>query len=377
MLQLCEKGVQLPIAGRRLHFRCPISVSRSCCSFPVVFLILLFLPTFYYAVFYNALHYCLAMPFYFFQYPLEVDLPRLVSDIMNNHEPSIQPLNTDRYPIVLDNDHLCRDYDGEQEDIYILYVIMSQVENFAMRQALRSTWAQERVLPGIKTKRMFVLGIRPGDTSIQKQVAMEHQENTDIVQGYFHDHSDQARNNTLKLQLALHWASSRCQGASFIMFTPDDYFVSPFNLARYLRRVDDAELGHFLAGSTQPYDVPARYTSSPNYISLQDYPYMFWPPYPGGGVFLMSQQAAQKLYIAMHYVKSLPYHDVFLGITAWKMKFHIKDVPNLYRSGCETGRQVIHKRHKDVVAACGFDNSEELQRLWQRHNTYMTKIGRS
>ena len=333
--------------------------------------IALFLPALFYLSYYNAADYLTALPFYFIRWPLEVDMNKLVLDIKNNRHPDVEPLNIDRQPIILDNDHLCRDYDGEQMDIFVLFVILSQIDNFASRQAIRHTYTQENLLPGLRTRRMFVLGVRSGDQSLQKRVAMEHQDYQDILQGYF---PDDIHNATTKLRLGLLWATSRCEGAAFLAVVPDTAFISTYNLVKYLRNVPDVGLHTFVGGAPCYYQTPARQPSDPRFVSLEEYPYLFWPPYPCQGTFFISQQAAHTISAAMPYVQQLRFPDIYLGMVLWKLGISIHEAPHVYLTAAE--HDYVMDRHRLVVAAHMFNNPEDLQRLWRRHQSLMARLTR-
>ena len=61
-------------------------------------------------------------------------------------------------------------------------------------------------------------------------------------------------------------------------------------------------------------DSPCRY------VSLEEYPYRLWPPYPTAGSFFVPFETAERLYAAMPYIRYLRFDDVFVGIAAWKLK---------------------------------------------------------
>ncbi len=257
--------------------------------------------TIYTIYYFNALCYLFTLPFYLFKYPLEVDMPRVVNDTLSGRSPGVEPLIIiDKYPIIMDNAKLCQSHDGMEEDLFLLYLIKSAVDNFDQRDMIRQTWAQENLLPGVPMRRVFLLGIAPGNNQLQSKIAQEHERNGDIVQGYF---VDQYYNNTLKLMMGFHWATSRCRGAKFLAFMDDDMFHSPFNLVHHLKTVSDSELGAYISGYTWHYSIPKRWPTSKWYMPLEEYPYFFWPPYPAAGSFFVSQSTAQKLFVAMHYIK--------------------------------------------------------------------------
>ena len=55
-------------------------------------------------------------------------------------------------------------------------------------------------------------------------------------------------------------------------------------------------------------------------MSLAEYPYRVWPPYPAGGAFFLAFETAERLQAAVPYVKHFKLDDVFIGIIAWKLQ---------------------------------------------------------
>ena len=56
------------------------------------------------------------------------------------------------------------------------------------------------------------------------------------------------------------------------------------------------------------------------HVTLEEYPYRLWPPYPTGGAFFMPFETAERVQAAMPYVKSFRIDDVYVGLIAWKLK---------------------------------------------------------
>ncbi len=296
-------------------------------------------------------------------------MPQLVSKVMKGENPGVDPVNPDRYPIFLDNDKLCRTDDGGDENIFLLYVIKSRMESFESRNTIRRTWGQEYAVPGVICRRIFLLGIKQNDPKLQQRIAQEHNDHQDIVQGYF---LDRYFNNTIKLIMGFRWATTRCKSAKFISFFDDDYFVSPYNLVKYLHTIPDSETENFIVGYTWRYAVPFRYKSSKWYLSLEEYPYRFFPPYPAAGSFIVSQKTAHKLSIAFNYIKFMKFDDVFVGIATWKL--HIPVLNNDHFHFYESQVRNLHKHHRTMLAAHGFKDYNKMQKFWEEHDAFKTKM---
>ena len=316
----------------------------------------------YYAVIYNALAYIFAYPFYFFQYPLDVDLKKLVDQVMLNQKPDHDPINPINYPIILDNNRLCKTEDGDDDSIFLIWVIKSRMENFDLRDTIRKTWGAEDIIPFTPIRRIFVLGVDPGNLKLQQKIGIEHRDNRDIVQAYF---TDAYFNNTLKLELGFQWAVSKCRGARYIGFTDDDFFISPFNVVDILKPIPQAQWENFIMGFIWDLSMPYRIPHSKWYISLSEYPYRFWPPYPTAGSFFVSMLTAERLYIGMQYTKFIRFDDVFVGLVAWKLGIPMRHNKNFYFYTEDF--KGISRSHKKVIAVHGYKDPEDLFKLWQKY----------
>ena len=274
---------------------------------------------------YNAIDYVLSQPFFFFSYPLEIDMPALVAKVMKNQPSGVEPIFRVDYPFILNNAKMCKTSKGADSDVYLLFVIKSAVNKTDSRNAIRRTWANGSNVPGVTVKHVFMLGVSQDNLTIQRIVLEEQEKHNDIVQGYF---VDTYYNNTIKLMMAFRWVTTNCKGARHVAFVDDDYFVSPSNLVSFLQsevnQVEWTIYGFVLTSA-----LPVRYKNK-WHISRQEYPYRFYPPFPTGGAIFLSQEIAQRAYIAMHYTKYIRFDDVFLGIIAWKLEIPIKHCDGVF-----------------------------------------------
>ena len=298
-------------------------------------IIIVLIPSSFFIYNYNVWEYAQTVPFIYFQHPIEMDMKSLVDSILREERPSVEQITDDNFPIILDNDKMCKSEDGEDEIHFILFVIKSNMENVERRQMIRRTWGQEYLIPYSSTKRIFVIGIDPGKSGLQQKIAQEHQENQDIVQAYFRDNLG---NSTFKILTGMRWALSNCKGARYIVFVDDDYFISTFNLVSYLNEIPMSKYSDLYMGHVHEFGMPSRIRDSSSYVSLTDYKFRYWPPYIETGCFVVSPVMAEKLYIASHYTKLVRIHDAFFGIVAWKLKAQLQQNPHIYTTNAEAGR---------------------------------------
>ncbi|PAA79044.1 hypothetical protein BOX15_Mlig004155g2, partial [Macrostomum lignano] len=233
--------------------------------------------------------YLFCLPFSQFVYPLELDFNRLVLELESTPTASsvswAVPINNKNFPALHPNSNRCANFEvGEGSKYRLLMLIKSALPNFAFRQALRATWANEINTATVQIGYAFVLG---GTHNSTAQAAVDREQITygDLIQQAF---VDAYFNNTYKLMFAIDWAAASCPGADFILFADDDYYVSTYNLVNLLGQLQangytaDSLLvtGHVFSSP-----VPKRNLFNKWYTSLAEYPYTFWPPYPTGARF--------------------------------------------------------------------------------------------
>ena len=347
-------------------FRRVIQISRTR-NRATVIIVILSVIILYHAYYYNVLEYARTKPFAYFEYPLELDMKALVKRVLNNQPPGVEPLN-DRYafPYVLNSDKKCKDDDGSTDNVFLLILIKSRLENFEHRHMIRRTWGREYGVASVTVRRIFLLGVYPGDKNMQHRLGIEQQDYNDIVQQYF---IDSYFNNTLKLIMGFQWATQYCDTAKFIAFFDDDYFVNINNAVRLLQSVKATDMDNLTIGYVWKNAMPYRIKDSKWYVSLDEYPYRFWPNYVTAGSFFVPMMTADKLYAAMQFTKYIRFDDVFLGIVTHKLNIKLRHNNNLYFYELPYDKY----RYRKVIAAHGFKEPEILYRIW-KEQTDMDKL---
>ena len=323
----------------------------------------LLLPAIYLAHAYNVWEYARTTPFAYFKYPLEVDLNSIVDSVLQGDQVQTRPINPSNYPYILNPDRKCKNEDGDDEDVFMLFVIKSKLDDFDQRNMIRRTWAHEYLIPSARIRRVFLLGAKPSDKTLQHRIGLESQEYDDIVQQYFVDHY---YNNTIKLQMGFHWASSYCRSAQYIAFLDDDYYVSTANLVKLFKNIPEQKTVNTIFGYIWQTSMPMRMKSSKWYISLEEYPYRLWPPYPTAGSFFMSFDTAQRISIAMQYVKYLRFDDVFVGIVCHKLGLKLQHLKQVYFYALPYDK----RKYKDVIAVHGYKDVELLSEVFKEQEEY-------
>ncbi|CAH1787657.1 unnamed protein product [Owenia fusiformis] len=249
-----------------------------------------------------------------FKYPHEVDMPKLVAAFERGKKPWVGPLNRLIHPEVSNAEDKC--LNGVFGDLHVVLVIKSAMNHFENRNMIRRTWGLEMNDLGFRTRRVFVVGVDPLNQELQQQIHEENVAFHDIVQYFF---KDSYWNNTIKTMLAFKWVEQYCSNAKYAFFLDDDYYVSNRNLKKFIHTVPESKRKNFIAGYIWTYARPLRQKNSKWYVTLEEYPYFYWPPYPTAGSYLVTMETIHKFNIAMLYTKYTRFDDVFIGIVAWKL----------------------------------------------------------
>lgn len=202
---------------------------------------------------------------------------------------------------------------------HLLIVVKSVIEQHDRRAAVRRTWGRESSFGGLAVRTLFLLGTPPAgkdQRNLQKLLEYEDQLYGDILQW---DFMDTFFNLTLKEVNFLKWFDLYCRGTRFIFKGDDDVFVNTENLMEFLASQSDSpRLDNLFVGDIISMALPIRNHLSKYFIpkQLHDKPY---PPYAGGGGFLMAAPLARKLVAASEDIQLYPIDDVYLGMCLQKV----------------------------------------------------------
>lgn len=317
----------------------------------------------YYVYNFNVWEYAMTIPFAQFKYPLDVDMVRVVEKVFRGEDPGVEPINVLRFPYIMNCEKKCRTDEGDVDNVYVLFLIKSRLENVHQRQMIRRTWGNEFSIPKVKVRRVFLLGVDPKNKNVQHQIGLESRDYEDIVQQFF---VDSYYNNTIKLLMGFQWATEYCAGAQFLVFVDDDYYVSPHNLVRLTSQIPSASYKNLIVGYIWQNAMPYRVKNSKWYVSLEEYPFGFWPPYPTAGSFIVPMDTARKLHAAAPFVRMIRFDDVYVGILAWKLGVNLKHSDKLLFYS----ESYKKEKFKDVVAAHGYGDIELLYKVWKEQEEY-------
>ncbi|KAJ8374706.1 hypothetical protein SKAU_G00052860 [Synaphobranchus kaupii] len=194
-----------------------------------------------------------------------------------------------------------------------MLVIKSSPWNYDRREVLRKTWAKERLQNGVWIRRVFISGtVGTGieKHKLNKLMSLENREHHDILQW---DFNDSFFNLTLKQVLFLEWMQKSCPQVRFLLNGDDDIFANTDNMVEYLQSLGDNDGSkHLFAGHLIRYVGPIRESGSKYFIPVQIQESNSYPPYCGGGGFLLSGFTARVIYNMSHIIPILPIDDVYM-----------------------------------------------------------------
>ncbi|XP_014279535.1 beta-1,3-galactosyltransferase brn [Halyomorpha halys] len=314
------------------------------------------------------------------------DLPKYIKQLQLNQTPDLPPINYYEYNFINIDSSKCDLVDGEYS-LTLVYIIKSAPDNFKRREAIRKSWGFEKRFSDVPIRRVFMLGL-PSSNDVQYKIDQESIENKDIVQANF---VDAYYNNTIKTMMGMKWAVTKCNRSKFYFFSDDDMYVSTKNVLRFVRNPleypyylevpftsydnqnkqneNSKQVGQIydieLPGNAELYagymffnSRPLRQLYSKWYISIAEYPFSRYPPYITAGAFVLSKEALHKLYYASFYIKHFRFDDIYLALLA--------KGSNVIPVHCN--EFYFYKKHysdyKYVIASHGYDDPEELQKVW-------------
>ncbi|XP_033760321.1 beta-1,3-galactosyltransferase brn-like [Pecten maximus] len=197
----------------------------------------------------------------------------------------------------------------------IIILIKSFIGNFHLRKTQRDLFKKKTKLSA-SVRQIFILGY---NATYQNFVEAESIKFRDIIQ---EDFIDTYLNNTLKTVMAYNWVDKFCRGASILFFVDDDYYVHYERIISHIRAVFQLKNTGVFAGTLASKAVPYRRHETIWSLTFSQYPYDYFPPYVGGGAYIVSHDVARRFAASFPYVQFLGIDDAYLGIVAKKLDIH-------------------------------------------------------
>nr|XP_019953981.1 PREDICTED: N-acetyllactosaminide beta-1,3-N-acetylglucosaminyltransferase 3 isoform X1 [Paralichthys olivaceus]XP_019953982.1 PREDICTED: N-acetyllactosaminide beta-1,3-N-acetylglucosaminyltransferase 3 isoform X1 [Paralichthys olivaceus] len=236
------------------------------------------------------------------------------SSLSGNIQDFLYYRHCQHFSMILDIPDKCGGADKSAE-IFLLLVIKSSPMNYERREVLRKTWAKERSHNGMQVRRLFISGVTGSHVEEERQnklLEMEQNEYNDILQW---DFRDTFYNLTLKQVLFLEWMERNCPKARFLLNGDDDVFVNTDNMVEYLQGLrENNGSKHLFTGHLIQNVGPIRSPGNKYYVPVQVQESDSYPPYCGGGGFLLSGYTAMVIYKMSKSIPFIPIDDVYMGM---------------------------------------------------------------
>ncbi|XP_069134834.1 beta-1,3-galactosyltransferase brn-like [Argopecten irradians] len=299
------------------------------------------------------------LPFSEFHYPLQIDMKNLVSIYKEKGHVDEPIINKYTHIETIRPTKICV-YGGDKgpkKDVFLIYLIKSTPTNYARRNAIRKSWANEYKFPNIRL--VFLMGI-PERSTLNDMVVTESKEFGDILQL---DFIDTYYNLTLKAIGGIRWTAKNCPGAKFAVMGDDDYYVATDFMLSLLEHMYSIQPTKIYMGGLIHSAKPQRDKSAKWYISPADYPFNRYPPVIRGGTLVMSMDFVIDMNIVIPYTKTIPFDDVYFAIVAYKLGIKAMTEDRF------AFRKVRYSddEFRTVLSSHGYKRPFELKHAWRCH----------
>ncbi|KAM4894809.1 LOW QUALITY PROTEIN: UDP-GalNAc:beta-1,3-N-acetylgalactosaminyltransferase 1 [Sylvia borin] len=263
--------------------------------------------------------------------------------------------------------HLYEDepVDGQQQPFtprerdpgpFLVLLVASSPGDVKARRAIRITWGSRDSWWGQRVLTLFLLG---QDTRREHGAAAALSVEDESVL-YGDNFLDTYDNLPLKTIMGFQWLSEFCSNARFFMKTNVDVFINIPNLVKLLLQLNSS--GNVFIGYPFINNFANRGLGRKSFISYEEYPFKFYPPYCSGLGYILDGKLALRTELMGH-VKPVKFEDVYVGIclNILNVNITIPEGPELF---------FLHKINFDVcknrhlIAVHGLTSSELVQ-FWQ------------
>ncbi|CAN0338615.1 beta-1,3-galactosyltransferase 2 [Lampetra fluviatilis] len=227
------------------------------------------------------------------------------------------PMESQNFAYILNEPNKCM-----PSHPFLVLLISSVPAQLDARQAIRETWGNESLVPGIVIKRLFLLGAAPaeaGSLHVQSLLEEESRRHGDLLQQNF---VDTYYNLTLKTMMGLHWVSEHCSDVAYVMKTDSDMFVNvEFLVSTVLKpELHQPSLPDYFTGYLMRGYSPNRNPESKWYMPVEVYPGERYPTFCSGTGYVLSGTLAARVYRVSLTIRRLHLEDVYVGLCLAKLR---------------------------------------------------------
>ncbi|CAF0998345.1 unnamed protein product [Rotaria sordida] len=279
-----------------------------------------------------------------------------------------------------------------ETSIDILIFVISKCSHASIRQSIRRTWGNTKLLkkyfPNIELKLLFLVDI---DSKSEKKIELEYKYHKDIVQ--VNNLPEQYEYVTEREAALYEFIKLHCKQTKFIFKTDDDIFINTFLLLlssskNNFQYLTNNKTIYSLFGSPIEYGLVVRYgidQIGQRYVITQDeYSCPRYPIFLSGFGYLMSFKTCSLLINAYQTdSKPFPLSDVyFTGLLPQMMNIQrqtiFQNVDYLYQTKCNE-EFFISKKNNPFACAASNEHfiqkeSDGVKSFMNDYNLYWTKL---
>ena len=199
------------------------------------------------------------------------------------------------------------------ENLNVFIYVFIAVNNFAVRDAIRQTWANKINLNDIRVA--FILGLSR-EEEINKKVIQENDKYNDIIQADFYD---AYRNLTFKSVITWKWISDNCNHAKHIIKVDDDTLPNIFGIRRFLQDKVEKDPNQRLTFYCQTwFQMVVQRHGTKWLVTDEEYDKSkkFYDPYCNGIAYIYDNRITPELYQLSLRTRFFWIDDVYVGMVA-------------------------------------------------------------
>lgn len=249
------------------------------------------------------------------------------------------------------------------KNLHFIIYVHSAPRNYKKRQTIRQTWGARSVLKKYHMRVVFIMGV-VADQTVMDQVRLESNTYGDIVVENF---LDTYRNLTYKAIAGLKWVSNYCDAVTYVIKSDDDILIDMPALMEQMNSTEIRSYGtkNIIMCNQWVRMKVIRDKKSKWYISKEEFPDDYFPPYCSGSVFIMTSDAVHKLFWASLGTKFFWVDDFYLtGLLVKKVGIEHKRLNDNYMLNAKVAMEKLKGDAKHELRFFHVHKLTEIYKMW-------------
>lgn len=268
------------------------------------------------------------------------------------------PVNPHNFKFLINPTHTCKSKNLK----YMIYV-HSAPKNHKKRQMVRQTWGARSVLLKYNMRIIFIMGL-VDDKNTMARVKYESNTYNDIVVENF---VDSYRNLTFKAIAGIKWVSRYCDNVTYVIKSDDDILIDMHALMEQMNSTEIRSYGtkNLIMCNQWVRMKVIRDKKSKWYISKDEFPDEYFPPYCSGSVFIMSTDAVKRMYQASFDTSFFWVDDFYLtGLLVKKIGIEHKRLNENYMLNARVALDKLKEDKKHELRFFHVHKLTHIYRMW-------------